>query len=421
MHIVGVTIENFQSIKMEKTKVVLKDGINVLVGSSNSGKSAFLRAIKWNLTNTPSGGEFIKKGANEARVLIEWSDGHAVERFRNLTGSKNTYVLFKDGEVVEEYTGFGSSVPPLILETTGISLDIPFNFANQLEAPFLLSESPKNRAETIGNLEELGRIDQTLSGMNDDIRLTKKEYTAKQKELLSLEKAQKEMERTIEADRKKTEMVTFLRDAIEEKESIYAGLTRLHTRLASIEQEVDMTKANYEKSKRIVSAWDDELPEQVEVYRRLMTYSKRLVQVAKELSEVSFIEQELLDRLSTLSNFVTDMTSTYQRLVGYANRLLEIEHEKQSASKNIKPRTAAIDIAPVDLDVERYRTLFMQSKRLVELELETTGANKKVEALQKEIEQLLNEFVDALQDEKICPTCTQSTESITLETVEQRI
>ena len=53
-----VTIENFQSIS--KGELEFTQGINIIVGQSNSGKSAILRALKGAVLNTSGSQKYIK-------------------------------------------------------------------------------------------------------------------------------------------------------------------------------------------------------------------------------------------------------------------------------------------------------------------------------------------------------------------------
>jgi len=58
-----ITIKNFQS--HEETELQFSSGVNVIVGSSDSGKSAILRALKWVVQNKPSGTAFFTEGSDE--------------------------------------------------------------------------------------------------------------------------------------------------------------------------------------------------------------------------------------------------------------------------------------------------------------------------------------------------------------------
>ena len=72
--LIQLVIENFQS--HEKTALEFCSGINTIVGSSNSGKSAILRALYWVVYNKPGGFGFSshwnldKKGALKDPVQV---------------------------------------------------------------------------------------------------------------------------------------------------------------------------------------------------------------------------------------------------------------------------------------------------------------------------------------------------------------
>ncbi|HAA42512.1 MAG TPA: chromosome segregation protein SMC, partial [Ruminiclostridium sp.] len=76
-----IIIENFQSHK--NTKITFKDGLNVIIGASDHGKSAIIRAIKWVLYNEPRGSDYIRQGANYARVTLKMSNGYTIIRERS--------------------------------------------------------------------------------------------------------------------------------------------------------------------------------------------------------------------------------------------------------------------------------------------------------------------------------------------------
>lgn len=76
-----IEIVNFQSHSY--TDLYLSDGVNVIVGPSDSGKTAIIRAIKWVLFNEPSGSSFIKRGEEYAKVVLYFNDNTIIERGRS--------------------------------------------------------------------------------------------------------------------------------------------------------------------------------------------------------------------------------------------------------------------------------------------------------------------------------------------------
>ncbi len=87
-----VILENFQSHKY--SIVEFNEGLNVIVGPSDTGKSAIIRGIKWALYNEPAGDYFIREGGErDCTVTLEFSDNTKVKRYRSK--SKNVYILIK--------------------------------------------------------------------------------------------------------------------------------------------------------------------------------------------------------------------------------------------------------------------------------------------------------------------------------------
>lgn len=167
----SLTIQNFQSHR--DSHLTFIEGLNVLVGSSDAGKTAILRALKWVLYNEPSGTAFISKGAKEAKVTLEMNDGSVVSRIRS--ASKNQYELILPQREPLIFEGFGKQVPLEVQQATGIfpiavgsNENHMINLAEQLEGPFLLSETGSVRATAIGKLVGVDIIDEAQKQLKRD-------------------------------------------------------------------------------------------------------------------------------------------------------------------------------------------------------------------------------------------------------------
>ena len=61
--ITKIEIKNFQSHK--HTVIDFSNGVNVIIGSSDCGKSAIIKAMRWCITNSPAGNSFRSNFASE--------------------------------------------------------------------------------------------------------------------------------------------------------------------------------------------------------------------------------------------------------------------------------------------------------------------------------------------------------------------
>jgi DNA repair exonuclease SbcCD ATPase subunit len=151
-HITKLLIENFQDHK--RAEISLESGINVIVGSSDVGKSAILRAINWVFHNLPKGDSYINKKADEARVTIWFSDGTVVSRVK---GSKRNAVYVHKADGTElEFEKIGHDLPSEALEALGNppmdSEHGPISYADQMGKLFLVDLSPTDLPRTISEL-----------------------------------------------------------------------------------------------------------------------------------------------------------------------------------------------------------------------------------------------------------------------------
>ena len=71
-----LTLTNFQG--HSHTVVDFSKGFNCLVGSTNSGKSSILRALKFALCGEPWDKHFVRDGAEYAEIILEMSNGDKI-------------------------------------------------------------------------------------------------------------------------------------------------------------------------------------------------------------------------------------------------------------------------------------------------------------------------------------------------------
>lgn len=129
-----VNLENFQSIS--KASLEFVQGINIIVGQSNSGKSAILRAIKGAVLNPSGSQKYIKNGTKSFNVNVEY-EGNSIGWSRDSKSPKYTI----NGE---EYLKVGGSNLQDVCPKSGFVLDERGNLMNiesELELPFPFDKS----------------------------------------------------------------------------------------------------------------------------------------------------------------------------------------------------------------------------------------------------------------------------------------
>lgn len=194
-------LNNFQS--HECTEIEFNDGLNIIIGESNNGKTSILRAIMWAIDNQPLGTDFIMAGKNDCSVRIEYNDGTFIERGRTLKNTGYYEIGFIDENnnlVTQSYQGFTNAVPIEVANThqmpkINITKDIEthLNVLSQLDGPFLLTESPITKASAIGRITGTHIVDAAIKDSNKSIlnnnkaiKIYNQELSEKEDELKTL-------------------------------------------------------------------------------------------------------------------------------------------------------------------------------------------------------------------------------------------
>jgi DNA repair exonuclease SbcCD ATPase subunit len=154
----SIHITNFQSHR--DTSLEFSPGVNVIVGSSDSGKTAIIRALRWLRWNRPSGDAFRSTWGGQTLVRILDKDGHEITRTKN--DNINHYII---GNTTLE--GFGTDVPEDV--TKILNLD-ETNLQQQLDSPFLISRSSGEVASYFNRIAHLDQIDISLQNVQKEVR-----------------------------------------------------------------------------------------------------------------------------------------------------------------------------------------------------------------------------------------------------------
>ncbi|ADU74336.1 Rad50 zinc hook protein [Acetivibrio thermocellus AD2] len=460
-----IRIENFQSHK--DTELSFSDGLNVIVGPSDQGKSAIIRAIKWVLYNEPRGTDFIRQGTNSARVTLELSNGYVITRER--APNKNRYTLKDPDGNVSVFEGFGNEVPLEIVKAHGIpkvALDMDvrasLNIGEQLEGPFLLSESGATRAKAIGRLTGLHIIDQAIKDCATDIRRENQTCDRIEREIEDIDKKLEEYKNIEELGRRleesekviaRMEALTAKVDMLEEKknslkdiETEYLAQTKILSRLDRLEEcgvYLKSAEACFFKLNQILGIkkrYSEVLTgmEEMEKVLQKTSFVDEAVEILKKASDI-FSKYEKLDRLrSEFSNVgrevnqtknILDRTSNVKELdfmiknisdkvllgseiTQLREKLVCLEREISRVKKNISSyeniNLVQEIVTSVDKKLEVLNKLEAAKK---EYSAVCTSLNDGLEFMdknKKEIQENLNIYIDILRKSGVCPLCKSS-------------
>ena len=196
-----IQIHNFQS--HENSQLDLSPGINTLVGDSDCGKSAVMRAILWAITNSPQGDAYVSdwtktpKGkqmsGSATYVSIDTNPQKERGKFsvvRKRSPEFNGYEVF-DGSDNTQFEALRTDVPREVSQCFNIG---PVNIQRQMDPPFLIASTPGEAARFINQLVNLTDIDEAQTEINSLSRSCSADLRAATANLVKAENLVKGME-----------------------------------------------------------------------------------------------------------------------------------------------------------------------------------------------------------------------------------
>lgn|GEM_PF-1319411 len=298
----SVHIVNFQSHAETEFELAGPGCLTVIVGPTDSGKSAIVRALKWVMYNQPAGTGFIRTATSSASVSVELTTGERVTRIRS--ASANQYRIShpsqrdgrgRGGNAGEQvFEGFGTAVPLEVARLLGVypvqigEFALLANLSEQLDAPFLGKGVPSTlRAKVL-------------------LRIAGSEVLDLAARLLSLDSHR----------------------ALRDRERLEGELTALKEEIAE-HSWVAMAAHKIRKAERLLS--------QIEVRMRVAAAGRTLLEELAKLPDVDLLIEkkkrieQLLSRVETLDGRLYKLLDRLEILYGLRSELQRTGEDKKAA------------------------------------------------------------------------------------------
>ena len=165
----NINIQNYQS--HENTDMDFDPGVNVIIGLSDTGKSAIIRALKWVFFNRPLGDAYRSKWGGDTSVTLSINN-NKITRER----SKKDGNVYKLNSMV--FKAMSTGVPDEIVDAVKINA---LNLQSQIDPHFLFSNTPGEVASHINQITGLHKIDTGLHNLKKGLdSFNKKEIIQKE-------------------------------------------------------------------------------------------------------------------------------------------------------------------------------------------------------------------------------------------------
>ena len=333
--------ENFQSHR--KLHMEFANGLNVIRGESNSGKTSIMRLIRWVQSNEPKGADVISNWATSCWGSIKYSNGYKIKRSRTKTAS-GEYELTDPSGAVTVFKGFGSDVPPEILNAhqmppVFITKDAKRNIAmaTQLEQSFLVTESAGFRAAAIGRLTGVQHVDATMRALSAENKNLSKDSTVKDK-IIKTENLKLDQFVTLPGEQSMISMFSLLIDSAQETEDLLDYLTTTKRNIDSIDN--DMQTTEFTLDKYIGMPVEDDIILAESEYQLICELTRSKENILRLDNSIRLVqkEQESIKELIDAGPMINEAEIALQEaaeLYTIKNKILAIENEMVNTQKSL--------------------------------------------------------------------------------------
>ena len=423
-----ITLINFMS--HQNTVIEPAEGLTVIAGENNCGKSAIVTAIQCVCFHA-TGNYMVRHGEKECRVIVETDDGHVVEWKR--TNRKVSYVV--NGEAIDRTQG---KVPDKVKQALRMSKvkaeneEFDVHFADQKKPVFLLDGTAGQRAAFFASSSDAAKLIEMQSLHKNKLGDAQRQVKEKQRrentllgrieKLKPLESIESEIaiaDRESAEIRKSDQLIQKLDDIVSEirlaqhQSSHYSELTRClngvgekpdfaeatplqemlqQLRLATIEKNYNghslgALQGLPDLPKQSDSGNLEQLMDELKEIQRRLQENGGAVQVL-ELPAVPDVETEKsrIDKANQWSSAIAELNSEIRLLEQTLDQIPKLESvEPDPRSESLAKQIVAQSHAQAEFD-----ELGKELKRVVELS-----------------ESAHDELHRALEESGTCPTCGQ--------------
>ena len=350
----NIIIRNIQSHKL--TKLEFHKGVNIIVGTSDSGKTAIKRATELAVTNKPSGSAYVSNWLEKGKtssVEVTTMEGHTVTRQEK---PSKEYRL----DDLDPFLAFGAGEPPQEIKDVFNLSEV--NIQGQMDKPFLLSSSSGEVATYFNKIARLDKIDTATANVNswireltDDIKYKtneRKKLNDKVDSFKYLTKLEIEVEVLEDMEKKLTglnskysklnELIIYIKNIelnIEEVSTIIEIEPLLLQILGYVEQKQEIEQKRAKLRKFITTI--DETEESIVEQTKLIKVEPKLIQILTYVETKKEITANGIKLKSLLTSIKEDQTK-----IENSNTLLSVEKPVGvllELISNVKIKTTAID------------------------------------------------------------------------------
>ena len=327
----SLEINNFQS--HERSRLEFNPGVNVIIGSSDNGKTACIRSLRWAIWNKPSGDAIRSWWGGDTWVRVETEKGYVIRSKDKMDKYiLTTYQSNKKGVSHEEehtFKAFGTGVPEEISRFFNFS---EINLQLQLDSVFLLSKTSGEVAAHFNKIAKLDEIDTSTQNINGWIKRLGNDITYQKQQVKSLSDELTKYDYL--------EKVEIKLEVLESKTSESRDLKRKRDQLWDLMWEIKDVKSNIDAESEIIvhEKAVNNLLSLIKTRREYQEKRKQLYNLAEDIREIKeeVKQQALILIFEDTINKLIDLYQNKREKVYQLNKLFTLLSSIKDVKKKIR-------------------------------------------------------------------------------------
>lgn len=368
-------IQNFQA--HAKTRISFDPGITCIVGPSDSGKSAIIRALRWVCCNIPGGSSFVRHGTKGATVKL-LIDGKTITRKRSSNDTTNEYLLDK-----ESYKAFGRNIPEPIL--SALNMD-SISWQGQHDSPYWFSSTAGEVSRQLNTIVNLSIIDSTLSAIT---KVVNKSATRLEVAVDAEEKAENNFAalQWVPEYSKEVESLRTIGKGTANKKIEASSITELCEEARMFLTTIESCSAAAKSGTTLIHKYETALQAQ-----KTSVALNDLIIITKRASEAAEVE---VPKTEAMQEAIKKYRASFDRAIIIRQLVKEVNNLRKATKIEIP------NIKPIEDIISKHKELKNKSNNLYSLINDFREKEKEILDFENAIKSIKKEMPE------VCPTCNQ--------------
>ncbi len=342
------------------TVIEFTDGLCTIVGSSDNGKTAILRALSWALFNEPIESEIVQHNKKHCEVEIHFQDGgiYIRKKGKNL----NRAEIKRPGE--QEFTvfkNFADKFPEELLNFLGNPPksdrlgNIPYS--KQSKKLFIIDESPTHLPGILADLIGVSDIEEASRKTAGDSKSFDKTIKSVEKEIEEITKQIDENYIGLDDKLKVIEQINKILDEVDILENTINHYDGYLAKLDNINKQGIQAQLIKKKNQTILDAIEDKvihignLQTTIDQYNSYINKYKRISSDIQKAERSININQKIFEMLTDKIASINDTEAILATYDDYINQDNSIKIQIQNCQNELDGYNDTLKIAKEELDL----------------------------------------------------------------------